>query len=445
MALPNPVILVPGITATYLRDQYALPPEDVWTVLRKDFLRSVFHPDSLADTKSYEALEPARVVPDQIYEIAYKELIEQLRYELSPSEDKPVPVYPFGYDWRQPLDDIETQFDTFVEEVIERTKLMRHYHPAFGVAPKVNVVGHSMGGLIIAGYLQRAGAKRRIGKVVTLASPFQGSFEAVIKVITGTANLGTEPPSSREREAARMTPSLYHLVPSFKGSLVEEPQETPRDLFDPANWQSSVITSIATFIRERGLEAGVAEPIARERAARLFSAMLRRAKEHRARIDGLRLADAQLSGRDWLCIIGVNSETRVALRMRRVGDAPDFVLRTKDRADEWDTKTAPASQRRRTGDGTVPFDGAIPRFLPYESLVCVSPDDFGYWGEAADRLLAKVAGFHGILPKMDMVHRLIVRHFTGREDAHGNTWGRLPPGVAKDQWTPPVPGLEPKD
>jgi hypothetical protein len=33
MALSYPAVVVPGITATYLRDEYQLPPELVWGVL----------------------------------------------------------------------------------------------------------------------------------------------------------------------------------------------------------------------------------------------------------------------------------------------------------------------------------------------------------------------------------------------------------------------------
>jgi hypothetical protein len=45
---------------------------------------------------------------------------------------------------------------------------------------------------------------------------------------------------------------------------------------------------------------------------------------------------------------------------------------------------------------------------------------------------------------MDMLHRLIVRHFTGRPDRHGNTWGRPAPGVLADQWSPPLTDLRNK-
>src|SRR5207253_11160584 len=111
--------------------------------------------------------------------------------------------------------------------------------------PRVALVGHSMGGLVIAGHLALAGPRHRVGSVVTLAAPFQGSFEAVIKVTTGTANLGESPPTSPEREAARLTPALYHLLPSFPNALTLPKNATlPSDLFDPAVWQPSVTDTI---------------------------------------------------------------------------------------------------------------------------------------------------------------------------------------------------------
>ena len=96
-----------------------------------------------------------------------------------------------------------------------------------------------------------------------------------------------------------------------------------------------------------------------------------------------------------------------------------------------------------TGDGTVPFEGAIPPFIDYKKLVCVSPDDYGYW-ELQDKVVTKLAGFHGILPNMNMLHRLIVRFFTGKGDKYKNTWGRPAPGVDKQAWDPPIKGLKPR-
>jgi hypothetical protein len=96
-----------------------------------------------------------------------------------------------------------------------------------------------------------------------------------------------------------------------------------------------------------------------------------------------------------------------------------------------------------TGDGTVPFEAAIPNFLKPENIVCVTPDDYGYW-EVQDRVVAGVAGFHAIMCNMDMLHRPIVRHFTGRPDIGGNTWGYPAPGVAPEKWAPAVRPLRAK-
>ncbi|HML95735.1 MAG TPA: alpha/beta hydrolase [Thermodesulfobacteriota bacterium] len=434
MDLVNPVIVVPGITATYLRNEYKLPPDFVWTVMTKEYEKVALHPDDLR----YEMQEPARLRPDQLYEIAYKELIEELRFNLSRSEGEKVPVYPFGYDWRMKLEDIESALDEFIREVIDRTKLLKHYHNnGYGKDPRVNLIGHSMGGLIIAGYLKDKGAAAPVDKVATLATPYQGSFEAVIKVTTGTANLGTSPPSSREREAARVTPSLYYLVPSFKNGLVILPENSglPDTLFDPALWQWSIIKSIEAWVKLKGLPDNTRTHL--QRAQEIFERMLSWGREHRNKIDGFRLSDAKLTPNRWLAVVGVGAETRVKLRIEKRGRYPEFVLSSSDRANFWDKDKVLSPVCRLTGDGTVPFEGAVPKFLALENLVCVTPDDYGYW-EIGDKLLNEVGGFHGILPNMNMLHRLLVRFFTGAPDKYGNTWGRRAPGVAKGAWAPPL-------
>lgn len=436
MAMPNPVIVIPGVIATYLRDEYPLPPQSIWEVMdwSKNYERASMHPDNLR----YEAIEPARVVPGQLYEIAYKELIEELRHNLRRSDSQPVPVYPFGYDWRQPLTGTVAQLGAFIDEVIERTKLLRHYasDKTWSANPQVDLVGHSMGGLVIAGYFATVGKKHRVGGVVTLASPFQGSYEAVIKVTTGTANLGSSPPSSREREAARATPSLYHLLPSFPDAVtVDPPGSFPADLFQPDVWQPSILDTLAQYVKNNAISPTNPQ----DQAARMFAAMLKQAKDFRALTDGLNLADCDFLQDNWLCVVGCDTETRVALRVVKKGQRPDFDFTSDDRDNKW--SDANEALRRRTGDGTVPFNGAIPKFLDYERLLCVTPDDFGYW-EVQDKLLAKAAGLHGILPNMDMLHRLIVAFLTDRKDQHGNIWGRRPPGVAKSAWKKPIAGLE---
>lgn len=453
--LPYPVIVVPGITATYLRDDYSLPPDFPWTVLSKKFDRVVLHPDDLR----YESAEPSRMQPDQLYEIAYRELIGELRHNLSPKADQPVPVYPFGYDWRQPLDAVEAKLEAFIDEVIDRTKLLRHYDADdYATDPRVNLVGHSMGGLIIAGSIERMArvgtAQAKIGKIASLASPFKGSFEAVIKIATGTANLGGDIPSSREREAARLTPSLYHLFPSMKGeaAIHIEPGLPQTSLFDAALIQPSVLETINEYIRLNGLNRS-------DRAAQahhLLTAMLDQARRHRDRIEQFKLSDAGLTSYDWLCVVGVGTVTRVKMAIKNDNGKPVYDLSSAYRMNEWTNEIlkeggdAQAEKKRRlTGDGTVPFDGAVPGFLALENLVCVTPDDYGYW-ELQDKVISSKAGFHGILPNMNMLHRLLTTHFQKRRgdrnrNRYDNIWGRPAPGVTESAWDPAVAGLSPEE
>ena len=390
----SPTILVPGITASVLNDEYELPPEAVWTTVRhRRYERITLHPED----QRYEFLEPARVTSGGPFPLIYEDLVEELRDGLPGSANRPAPVFPFGYDWRLPLDHIEGRLALFVREVIDRTLLLRHYREDsdYAARPTVNLIGHSMGGLIIAGYIERHTGKF-VNRVVTLASPFQGSHEAILKVATGTADFGDDSGKARERRMARMTPSLYHLLPSFDGALTVDEGLTA-DIFHPRAWQSSVVRTIERQVR--GWDVSAAD---------FFADMLDEARAHRTRISKLKLWEdgeraAEGPARDhvrkdhWLAILGAGSETRISLRVKADDNGdPRFLLRSDERRNDWHSDAVEV--RRRTGDGTVPLEGALPQFLEDSRVVCVTPGDFGYW-ELRDRSLSGLAGFHGDHPQ----------------------------------------------
>ena len=60
--------------------------------------------------------------------IVYGDLIESLRHELTARADEPTPVFGFGYDWRQDCARSAAQLGPFIEEVLARTALLRHYN-----------------------------------------------------------------------------------------------------------------------------------------------------------------------------------------------------------------------------------------------------------------------------------------------------------------------------
>ncbi len=238
----NPVIVIPGITASSLVDDYPLKADEIWTmVFNKEYERIALHPDDLR----YEALEPARVRAGQLFPV-YDDLIRALRHELSPRADRPTPVFAFPYDWRMDVRASAGKLAAFVDEVIARTKLLRHYADADNL--QVDLVGHSMGGLVICEYLSQLGRRSNVEKVVTIGTPFLGSVEAIVKITTGMSLLTGPEPKEREREAARVTPALYQLFPSYPGATTD-PKGNDVDVFDRDNMQSSIVDSLTEFVR----------------------------------------------------------------------------------------------------------------------------------------------------------------------------------------------------
>jgi pimeloyl-ACP methyl ester carboxylesterase len=410
-----PVIVVPGITATNLDDFYPIPPESIWSaVLKKKYDRFALHPDNIR----YEAMEPARIRAVSIFELVYDDLVEALRHELRRNDDEPTPVFPFDYDWRQDCTLTAGLLDGFIDEVIARTSLLAHYRDEEFM---VDLVGHSMGGLIIADYLRRRGGKGKVRRVVTLGTPFQGAVDAVLKLVIGKGLL-SENPRDREREAARTIPAVYQLLPSFPGA-VKSIGGAPTDLFDPDTWQPALLKSLARYVKRYQAKA---------RPRVLFRKYLTMAKRLRESVAGLepdRVLPEKQAG--WLAIVGVGAPTQVQIGNVKAGDKLLYRFRVLDDKDDWsDNKKGSTA----TGDGTVPFKGALPKFLPKEKVVCVSPDDFSRW-EIRDRVLAKTAGFHGFLPAVNLVERLVTKFL--REDYSGHVWGWKPPTVKKENWSPP--------
>jgi pimeloyl-ACP methyl ester carboxylesterase len=432
MPLSNPVIGIPGFTATELKHEYPQDIERVFGVLSKDYQRIALHPDD----QRYEAQEPARITPDRAFNLVYGELIEELRHNLSSQADQPTPVFSFPYDWRFPLELTADRLSAFIDEVCARTSLLPHYFKAgYAQNPKVNLVGHSMGGLVIAEHLARSGGNPKLGKVATLGTPFRGSHEAVLKVATGNADLGANSSGSREREVSRITPALYYLVPSYAGAIVADAGFSV-DLFQPGNWQPSVVRSIQEYIRLYGLDLGPAQA----RAQQLFAAMLAAASAHRQRLENLKLNNVGLTPDDWLAVVVVGEETRVRLHIESDQGQPWFDLAGEDRLNDWSPDAG--AGKTQTGDGTVPYPGAKPPFLTEDKLICVCSGDFGYW-ELKDRLLEGMGvGLHATLPLMNLVQRLVTSHFLGAP--FGEVWGRPAPDLGAMNWNPPIQGLAKK-
>jgi pimeloyl-ACP methyl ester carboxylesterase len=392
-------------------------------VINKEYARIALHPDDLR----YEAIEPAHVVPRQLFPI-YEDLIKALRYELSTRADRPTPVFAYPYDWRMDMAASAARLGGFVEEVIARTRLLHHYEGADDL--KVDLVGHSMGGLLISEHLSQFGKRSKTGKVATIGTPFSGSIEAIVKMTTGMSVLTGSEPKEREREAARVTPALYQMLPSFEEAVIDAAGNTI-DIFKPKNMQRSVVHSLTEFVRLYSV--GTRSVDRESKAEEILAEMLDAARRHRETIDNFKTASAGIRQSDWLAIVGVGQKTRLQIEVRRIKDKPRFVIDEDQFVNELDGKD-PKSWR--TGDGTVPLPAAIPKFLRNSNMVCVTEDDLGLF-ELRDRFLVGIGGFHGLLPRVNLVQRLVIRHLQPKYG--GAVWGRRLPGSSS--WHPPIDKL----
>jgi pimeloyl-ACP methyl ester carboxylesterase len=81
-----------------------------------------------------------------------------------------------------------------VESIVAQTGILR-----------VDIVGHSMGGLVALDYLKRLGGRHRVRRLVLLGTPSQGTWSALLGLVTaplGMASLQLLPGSQFLRELA---------------------------------------------------------------------------------------------------------------------------------------------------------------------------------------------------------------------------------------------------
>ena len=246
-----PVIVVPGLMGSRLRDRDS--GEEVWPGPTSALLFSSY--DQLALEIDPATLEP---LPDRLeaYDITdkaagrdfYASVLRVLedagQYSRAEPGDAVVAghryYYVFPYDWRRDNALSARRLSEFIERV-------RADHGDPGL--KVDIVAHSMGGLIARYYLRYGGVDtlddnafpvsmagaQRVRRVVLLGTPNLGSVEAVQRLITGQPiGWGRVSP-----EVLATMPSIYQLLPHAITDWIMTADGRPlhRDQFDIEVWR----------------------------------------------------------------------------------------------------------------------------------------------------------------------------------------------------------------
>jgi hypothetical protein len=200
------VIIVPGLPGTHL-GRRGFPFDDViWL----DF--AAIHAGRLSELAFDTSSAPLDVL--DVLDVVYLQLILRLRVA-----GYHVVVHPF--DWRRPLAELGLELSARI-----------HAQPG-----EVHVVAHSFGGLVTRAAIAVGAPK--LGKVIMLAVPNQGTFAAVqgfrgnhwlLRLISAIEPQRT--PHQLAEGVFSTWPSVYEQLPTR--SLFDE-----IDLYDPRTWPSS--------------------------------------------------------------------------------------------------------------------------------------------------------------------------------------------------------------
>lgn len=245
----NPLIFIPGIMGSSIRGNYFGLDSQFWVntyLTAPQGLPSVFNLTLDANSSFYrEGLYPSDVVRTAAGQNFYKPLLDAFEgmgykpYDVSQhftpnggcdlnqrnSDPNLNPsLFVFPYDWRQ-------DNNQSADKLKEYIQCIQQFYPS---DTKINVVAHSMGGLVIRRYILQAQSRNEahgLEKVITIASPLLGAPESIFKLYTGgkwdfPVSYAVIAPTAIKFLAPHM-PSMHQLFPSrnyhqISGGIIRE-------------------------------------------------------------------------------------------------------------------------------------------------------------------------------------------------------------------------------
>lgn len=208
-----PLIFLPGIAGSRLRNHNG----EVWpngatllfdgedNALRVLRLNEAGNGPLHPNDPDYNTIAVGDIIRSELSQDVYSSLIGYLNTRGYSEDTGTLTVVP--YDWRKDLVTVVDQLDAVIANVKARTG-----------AAKVNLLAHSMGGLVARAYIADATRAANVETLVTLGTPYLGAPKAFVALHYGTClvNLGSLCFSNERRiqEISQNSPAIYQLLPS---------------------------------------------------------------------------------------------------------------------------------------------------------------------------------------------------------------------------------------
>lgn len=278
----NPVIVIPGILGSKLEDPTIATP--VWGA----FTYGAADPDTVAGARLV-ALPMTMGVPlDQLVDNvapttvldsveldvallvrgleidAYAQIIKTLAAGAYRDEtillatQGPVnqeghfTCFQYAYDWRRDIAEQAVVLHNRVLEAQQAAQQAAQEGLGLDAPPRVDIVAHSMGGLVLRYYLRYGTAElpadgslpeltwagaERVESAIIIGTPSAGSVLSLKQLVEGVNYVGLITPTYRPAVLGSM-PSIYQLLPRVRHKRVVEKQSGEAiDLMDPAVWK----------------------------------------------------------------------------------------------------------------------------------------------------------------------------------------------------------------
>jgi DNA-binding beta-propeller fold protein YncE len=220
----EPLIFIPGIMGSKLVDDHNV---EHWLAL-SDFTdrgkRSLLLPSTLKLHATYPVNQAYDNLLSKLRDPLggnYRESGNQLQTPLQRCQDSTVSttLYVFAYDWRQDIANNQLGVGPTVQ-LKQLVDCIREKHPG----TKVNILTHSLGGLVARRYIlnhNTTSDPHYVHKLITIAAPWLGAPQGLNTLLTGDAlqgnllaALGTKLSNADIMELAATFPGGWELLPS---------------------------------------------------------------------------------------------------------------------------------------------------------------------------------------------------------------------------------------